>query len=845
MSRSYLGCVVLGVFFLSAGALPAAQQRPGIYRAKFGAAGKYLLVELLDDHIAHFELSASLPGPDADSPIRTTPMVARTVFPGPKLVKLRGRNKNILETEALSIEVDTVSLCLNYKDKIRRTALTRVCPLRLNEYWKGLTLSRGTTRNLYGLGQEFRNPGQPDGDWMGRVRRYGGLHGNKMVHFNGGDSANTQIPILYALGEGNQNYAFFLDQVYQQQWDFSVEPGKVEMYGDHIRWYLIAGPSLPSLRKSYLDLVGHPLVPPKKMFGLWISEFGYRNWGQLDYKLAGLRANRFPVDGFLVDLFWFGGVKTDSDDTPMGKLEWDTRNFPAPENKLRQLRDESGVGIMTIEESYIGKNLSEHRELEKNGYLVKDSSGKAAYLTSSTWWGKGAMIDWTNPKAGSFWHAKKRMPLIEAGLAGHWLDLGEPEIFHEDAVYDGGLRQADVHNLYNLHWLETIYRGYQAQTPSRRPFLLTRSGAAGVQRYGAAMWSGDIGSNLDNLASHQNAQMHMSLSGVDFYGSDIGGFHRGALQGDLNEMYTQWFAYGMLFDIPGRPHVFNLNYDNETSPDRIGDLESNRENLRWRHRLIPYTYSLAHRAHLYGEPIFPPPVYYFQSDANVRTLGREKMIGPSLLAAVVARHGQRTVSVYLPEGKWMDFYTGKSLSSRGESFDNISLYPEGYFRLPLFARAGALIPLNFVDDKTMNAPGRRTDGSQRDELIVRVFSDTTPSQFTLFEDDGESADYRDGGTRQTLLRQSMDSGIAQITIGAGLGDFNGAGESRNNVVELVHANAIVEGISLNTRALPKIESKTAWENSESGWFSESPVRTLIKSGVLPVETEKNLLAVLR
>ena len=88
------------------------------------------------------------------------------------------------------------------------------------------------------------------------------------------------------------------------------------------------------------------------------------------------------------------------------------------------------------------------------------------------------------------------------------------------------------------------------------------------------MWSGDIGSDLKNLAASHNAQMHMSLSGIDYYGSDIGGFIREALTGDLNEMYTQWFASGMLFDVPARPHTNNLCHCRHTSPDRIGDLKA-------------------------------------------------------------------------------------------------------------------------------------------------------------------------------------------------------------------------------------------------------------------------------
>lgn len=147
-----------------------------------------------------------------------------------------------------------------------------------------------------------------------------------------------------------------------------------------------------------------------------------------------------------------------------------------------------------------------------------------------------------------------------------------------------------------------------------------------------------------------------SLSGIDYYGADIGGFHRN-LEGELNEMYTQWYAYGMMFDIPGRPHTENLCNCKETAPDRIGDLKSNLENTYLRYKLIPYAYSLAHRAHRYGEPLMPPPFMYYQLDNNFRSVGSEKMIGRDLLVSVISKHGQTSADVCLPSGTWIDWHT--------------------------------------------------------------------------------------------------------------------------------------------------------------------------------------------
>ena len=822
-----------GSFYFLVLALLNMPVQAAIYRTKFTAPGKYLIVEVLEDNLLHFELSSKLPGPSENDPIPTTSMVIQKEFAGPEQIR-RGRKS--LETKAFSLHVNENTLCVQIQDRAKKVTLTEMCPHHLDQYWKGITLSRSGTKNLYGLGQEFRDPGSIDGDWMGRVRHYGGLHGNKMVHFNGGDNGNTQIPILYGLGEGNEGFAIFLDQIYQQQWDFGSSPWTAEMYGDQIRWYFTTSPSLGGMRKTFMNLVGHPLVPPKKAFGLWLSEYGYRNWEHLESRLATMRSNHFPLDGFMLDLYWFGGIQSYSDDTSMGRLTWDRKNFPNPEQKLATLRDQ-GIGIVPIEESYIGKNLPEHAALAKQGFLVKDGSGNPAYLATNGWWGKGGMVDWSNTSSSDFWHQWKRVPLIDAGIAGHWLDLGEPEIYPSDGVYNGGAREPDVHNIYNLQWAEGIYRGYQKYSPEKRPFIMSRSGAAGIQRYGVAMWSGDIGSDLTSLASHQNVQMHMSLSGIDYYGGDIGGFHREALQGDLNEMYTQWFAYGMQFDIPGRPHTENLCQCRETAPDRVGHRESNLDNIRLRYRLIPYVYSLAHEAHLNAEPVFAPPLYFYQNDPNLRTLAREKMIGASLLATVVSRFGQSYTDVYLPKGNWFNFHTGEMNSSRGQKYGSVPLYIDGHFRLPLFAKAGAIIPMMYVDDKTMDSSGKRTDGTNRNELMIRVFAEEPQSSFTLYEDDGASTHYLDGDVRRTVISQVTQTDSVTVTIEPSKGDFSGSPRERDNVLEIVQARPVQE-VFLNGKSLVRHSSLDDWEKAETGWFAGENYRTLVKSDLLPVSTSK-------
>jgi len=815
-------------------------------RVKFQVGQNYLILEFLDDDLVHFEFSGVETQTDLGQPLHTTPMVAKKDYPGPSHLTFDGQGT--FETTDLKVQVDPATLCLTAWDITRQPVLTltTLCPLNLGINDQGITLTPESFTNVYGLGEDFLHPAS-QGDWVGRARTPSSIMGNAMVGWEGGAVGNAQFPIVDFLGEGLDNYALFADNAYAQTWNFKQEPWQATMGGQWMRFYLMSGPDLQDLRQDYLELVGHSLVPPKKMFGLWVSEYGYDNWGELDDKLSTLHTNHFPVDGFVLDLQWFGGVQSGSDNSHMGSLSWDLTKFPDPKGKIAELEQKQGVGIITIEESYISRGLPEYTRLAEQNYLARAcSTCPPSYLTSNPWWGQGGMLDWTNPSASAFWHDWKREPLIDAGVMGHWTDLGEPEMYDPASWYAGITddyvplgQHADIHNLFNLLWSQSIYDGYLRNGHAQRPFILSRSGAPGSQRYGVAMWSGDIGSNLGSLTSQMNVQVHMSLSGMDYFGSDIGGFHREGLDGDLNEMYTQWFANSSLLEVPVRAHTENLCNCKETAPDRIGDLQSNLANIRLRYELSPYLYSLGHRAYLVGESVFPPLVYYYQSDPAVREIVDEKLIGRDLLTAQVATYGLKERSVYLPAGDWYDYYTNMPYHSNGEQLGPFSLYQDGKFQLPLFARAGALIPQMHVDDQTMNILGQRSDGSLHDELIVRVYASPGATSFTLYEDDGATMAYQDGAVRTTLLSQQQTDQGARVAIAAAQGEYTGAPIDRANVVMLVMPGVNkISQVSLNGESLPLIQDQAAWENAASGWYLAGGNLIMAKSPRLSVSIEK-------
>lgn len=798
---------VLLLLFTSISIIASAQGEGGIYRAAFKTGGRQLTVEILDDDLAHFQLGDAT---DDELGIWTTPMVDKTNYTGPTAVNVIALN--VIETPEMRLEIDESALCVTVTDISREPelTLTTLCPLATESgESSGLTFTQEGTTDLYGLGEQFLRRGGINGNWFGKRRSFLNVYGNELTSFNGGNVGNAQFPILYALGAATENYALFLDDVYQQYWDLRENPFSVTTKNPTVRWYIMTGADLPDLRGDYMELTGHPPVPPRQMFGLWVSEYGYESWDELEGVLDSLQAANFPLDGFVLDLQWFGGIGANG---KIGGLAWDETNFPDPAATIAGLREAYGIGIMTIEESYVKDTLSDYEDVADQGVLARECGDPhCPPITLNAWWGRGGMVDWTNPEAAAWWHDNRRAHLIDEGVIGHWTDLGEPETFDEAAWYHGFPEQnlhahADVHNLYNLRWSESIWDGYQRNGVERRPFILSRSGTSGTQRYGVAMWSGDIAANMISLEAHMNAQMHMSLSGVDYFGSDVGGFYRQVFDPVLGMegMYTVWLANSVLLDVPLRPHAANQQNLYNTAPSLIGDVASNLANVRLRYALSPYLYTLAHRAYRDAEPIFAPLVYSYQDDPEVRLIGAQKMLGADMMMATITGENIETIPVYLPAGGWFNYYTGDYFASESGQWIDVSTNVDGLRRAPLFVHDGAIIPQMVVDDATLNTLGQREDGANGlQNLVFTVYQAENEGDFTftLIEDDGQTMAYQSGDVRETLVTVTANDAGVTVTIGAVVGTYTGAPETRNVEVRLVSPDSDVQTMTVEDAAV--------------------------------------------
>jgi alpha-glucosidase len=194
--------------------------------------------------------------------------------------------------------------------------------------------------------------------------------------------------------------------------------------------------------------------------------------------------------------------------------------------------------------------------------------------------------------------------------------------------------------------------------------------------------------------------------------------------------------------------------------------------------------------------------------------------------------------VYLPAGDWANYQSDERFASSGEWVGPVPLYVDNQLKLPLFARSGAIIPQMYVDEQTMNILGQRADGSQRDELIVRVYASPQRSEFTLYEDDGATIAYQKGKVRTTLISQQQVESRAAVTISAASGTYQGALAQRDNLVRLVVNKLAAATVTLNGAPLPQLSGRAEFDHAASGWLNESENVIVAKSGRLNVGVAK-------
>ncbi len=452
----------------------------------------------------------------------------------------------------------------------------------------------------------------------------------------------------------------------------------------YLDYFFIRGPSPKAVIGRYGRLTGRPVVPPLWSFGVWWSRCMYSDREQVEAIVERLRELGMPGDVVHLDPRWLKERRSRQRDGC--DFVWDEEAFPDPEGFLRWLA-ERGFKLSLWENPYVWKGTPMYREGRAKGYFARRRGGGLARPQENP--AETALTDFTNPDAVRWWQEKHR-PYLRMGVASFKTDYGEA--VPPDAIFADGRSGEELHNLYPLLYNRAVFEAIAEERGEALVF--GRSGYAGSQRY-PINWTGDAPCTWGGLAATLRAGLSLSLSGISMWSHDIGGFWN---PDNLNPpdptLYVRWAQFGLLSS-HARFHGIRGR-----EPWYYGDeaVKIVRRFARLRYRLLPYIYSLAREAAATGLPVLRPLLLEYPDDPAAASVDFEYLLGPDLLVAPVMNPEGRAL-VYLPEGEWFDWWSGKRL--RGPLHLRLKV---PLARLPLYVRSDSILPLAPGMDHTGRRP---------------------------------------------------------------------------------------------------------------------------------------------
>lgn len=551
-----------------------------------------------------------------------------------------------------------------------------------------------------------------------------------------------------------------VDNVEQNKLAFSSE------MGDQIDYYFIKGESMDEVLKGYRELTGKAQVMPKWSMGFWQSRERYKTQDELLDALSEFRKRRIPIDNIVLDWSYWP-------ENAWGSHEFDATRFPDPTGMVDEVHKQNAKIMISVWPKFYA-STEHYKEFDEKGWMYQ----RATKDSIRDWIGQGyigSFYDAYSEGARELFWKQMEEHLYVHGFDAWWMDASEPDILSNASIeYRKELMNptalgpsAKYFNTYALVNAMAIYNGQREVNNDERVYLLTRSGFSGLQKYGAVIWSGDIGTCWEDYKAQISAGLNHSMSGNPYWTMDIGGFcvqkrferaKEGSVDMDewreLNTRWTQFGAFVPIFRSHGQ-YPFRELYN--IAPESHSAYQTMLYYNKLRYRLMPYIYSMNGWVYLNDYTIMRPMVMDFGKDMKVNDLGDQFMYGPSLLVAPVYEYKARSREVYLPKNSaWYDFYNGTYLEGGQKIQANAP-----YERMPLFVKAGSVIPMGEEIQYTSEKPDMKFT------LYVYAGADGT---FSLYEDEGTNYDYEKG--KYTQIPISYNDKTRELTIGERVGKFD-------------------------------------------------------------------------
>ncbi len=730
----------------------------------------------------------------------------------------------LITTSKVEIAIHRSPLLIEFRDAITHQPVNSdELPMMFDPHSEGIAAAKklGVDEYFYGLGEKAAPLNK-------RRQKFTMWNTDNAFYVEGTDPIYQSIPFYIGLQNGAA-YGIFFDNSYRTNFDFGQESQSYAAFsadGGEMNYYFIQGPAIQKVLELYSELTGHMPMPPIWALGNQQSRYSYYPDTVAEAVVKRYREDDLPLDVLFLDIDYMNEYRV---------FTWDPKRFPNPLALTSELKKE-GVKVVTSMDPGVAyqpptKEIQETRTPElgsqaesyyvfnqgmRRNYFLKRKSGEL-YL-GKVWPEKVVFPDFTMNAVRNWWGDLHRAQL-DNGVSGIWNDMNEPSDFSDgdgknkmDVVsYDEGqfTTHAKNRNVYGLLMSRATYEGMLRLRPNQRPFVVTRSGYAGIQRY-STTWTGDNHSTWDALALSLPMFESLGLSGQSFVGADIGGFidHGpppftsietfGRINGEL---LTRWYEVGFLTPFC-RNHKVNWGADQE--PWRFGPFYEDiiRKYLKLRYRLMPFLYTTFEEAHRSGMPVFRPLVLNYQDDKNTLSLDDEFMIGRDLLVAPILAPHVTSRLVYLPPGTWFDFWTGKSYVGGTRVPADAPLET-----VPMYVRGGSVLPM----------------GPEMNYLMERSFSPLTFSVYldskgqadgSYYEDDGLTQDYERKIYRRSLIHAQRDSDKLLISIRPVEGVLKT--EKRRLIFRIPSASE-AQTVIVDGQPTPLL----AASSSEPGWIKEA------------------------
>ncbi|WP_374950302.1 glycoside hydrolase family 31 protein [Mucilaginibacter sp.] len=676
------------------------------------------------------------------------------------------------------ININTDSLKVNIRKSPYNITFSNLAGEVINQDEPGLSTSwvneSVTTYKKMQEGEHFIGLGEKTGGLDRKGNAYTNWNSDTYAYSTSQDPIYSTIPFYIGVHH-KVNYGIFFDNTWQSDFNFGASNDRFASFGakgGEMNYYFIAHTKVADIIRSYSSLTGLMKMPPLWSLGYQQNRYSYYPESEVMRIASTLREKKIPADGITLDIHYMDKYKV---------FSWDKERFPDPAGMIKKLKDMAFKVTLIVDPGIKAeKGYGVYDRGLKEDIFAKYPDG--TNYTGQVWPGWCNFPDFTNPKGRSWWGGELKK-YADEGVSGIWNDMNEFSTWGQKAPdnilfnFEGKTAShPQIHNVYGLQMIRSSYEGYKAARDNKRPFILTRSGYAGLQRY-AAMWTGDNRAEDSHMLLGVRLMNSLGLSGVPFTGMDVGGFTGGASP----SLYARWMQIGAF-----NPYFRNHTGINSKSsePWAYGEevLEITRNYINLRYRLLPYLYSTFYEASQTGKPVMRSLTIDYTHDENVYNglYENQYMFGHAFLVFPfdgVTSFGK----LYFPAGKWYNLYNGKM--QQGNSKIGLDLVIS---QLPVFVKESSIIPMQTQIQNTTEKPS--------DTLFVHVYKGDVNNKFVYYEDDGETFDYEKG----EYFKKMITYDAAKKTIY--FGKAEGSGKSKFGMVKIVLHGFDGAQVKLNGKA---------------------------------------------